>query len=206
MKKLPESLTKLINLQTLSVDLCSKLEELPQDFSKLINLRTLYVRYCGLRCMPLGMEKMACLTRLNEFVLGKRKSSMKGEVRIEDLRIPKNLRGSLIISTGPGYKHSKEHGGGGAYLCNTKYLKYVSIQWPWKAYETERMGNDDDDDVLEDLQPHSNLEELTIFYYPRLTMPQWARADGLATSLPNLVKIFLLNCNGLKELPWLGKL
>ena len=107
----------------------------------------------------------------------------------------------------PNYKHSKDCGGGGGYLCNTKYLKSVSMEWPEKAYEKKRMGNDDDDDdVLEDLQPHSNLKELKIKHYQRLTIPQWAREDGLATSLPNLIKIVLVNCNGLKELPWLGKL
>ncbi|KAJ8433906.1 hypothetical protein Cgig2_001835 [Carnegiea gigantea] len=206
LKKLPKSLTKLINLQTLSVEECSELEELPEDFSKLINLRALYVTYDeddGLQCMPLGMEKMACLTRLNKFVLGQRKSSVKGEVRVEDLRLPRNIRGSLEIYISPKYKHSKEYGGGGGYLCNTKYLKSVSIECRWKAYERARMA---DDDVLEDLQPHSNLKELTIVDYPRLTMPQWAREDGLATSLPNLVKICLENCNRLKELPCLGKL
>ncbi|KAJ8433908.1 LOW QUALITY PROTEIN: hypothetical protein Cgig2_001837 [Carnegiea gigantea] len=208
LKKLPESLTKLINLQALFVRRCYKLEELPEHFSELINLRTLYVPDEGnyrLRCMPLGMEKMACLTRLNQFRLGQRKSSMKGKVRIEDLRVPKNLRGSLEISISPDYKHSKEYGGGGGYLYNTKYLKSVSIQWPRK-YEKERMGNDGDDDVLEYLQPHSNLKELAIKHYPRLTSPQWAREDGLATSLPNLVKICLEVCNGFGELPWLGKL
>ncbi|KAJ8419369.1 hypothetical protein Cgig2_020696 [Carnegiea gigantea] len=209
LNELPESLTKLINLQTLFVRGCYKLEEFPEDFSKLINLRTLYVPYegnYGLRCMPLGMEKMACLTRLNKFVLGHRKSTMKGEVRLEDLRLPRNLRGSLKILIRPYYKHSKEYGGGGGYLCNTKYLKSVSIECPWKAYGRERMGDDEDDNVLEDLQPHSNLKELAIKHYPRLTIPQWAREDGLATSLPNLVKIRLDLCFGLKELPWLGKL
>ncbi|KAJ8433910.1 hypothetical protein Cgig2_001839 [Carnegiea gigantea] len=175
LKKLPKSLTKLINLQTLSVERCSKLEELPEDFSKLINLRTLYVPHDkegGLRYMPLGMEKMASLTRLNEFVLGQRKSSMKGEVRLEDLRVPRNLRDSVEICISPNYKHSKEYGGGGGYLCNTKYLKSISMEWP-EEYEEEMTGNDD---VLEDLQPHSNLKELIITNYPSNT-------DGAATTI-----------------------
>jgi len=97
--------------------------------------------------VPLGMEKMACLTRLNQFILGQRKSSMGQEVRLEDLTLPRNLRSSLKIHVSPNYK---EYGGGGGYLCNTKYLKSVSIKWP-KECEEERLGNDDDDgDVLED--------------------------------------------------------
>ena len=91
LKMLPKSLTKLINLQFLDLNWCYKLKELPKDLNELVNLRTLFV-FCargiretssdedyrgGLRHMPLGMEKMASVTRLNKFVLGQRKSSMK---------------------------------------------------------------------------------------------------------------------------------
>ncbi|KAJ8437640.1 hypothetical protein Cgig2_018430 [Carnegiea gigantea] len=152
LKMLPKSLTKLINLQFLYLNRCYKLEELLEDFSKLVNLRTLFIFHAvgfsedyrgGLRYMPLGMKKMEC-----------------SRVSLEDLRVPRNLRASLeiYIGLGPDYNHSKEYGRAGGYLCNTKYLKSVSIKWPRK-YKEERMGNDDDDDVLEDLHPHSNLKE-----------------------------------------------
>ncbi|KAJ8433907.1 hypothetical protein Cgig2_001836 [Carnegiea gigantea] len=154
----------------------------------------------GLRYMPLGMEKMTCLMEFNKFILGN--SSMKREVRFEGLRVSRNIRGSLEIYISSNYKHYKECGGGG-YLCNTQYLKSIFIDFPYGNLGDERMGKDD---VLDDLQPHNNLKELTIMYYRRLTIPQWAREDGLATSLPNLVKIVIGNCDGLKELPWMGKL
>ena len=81
--------------------------------------------------MPLGMEKMACLTRLNQFILGQRNSSMKQEVRLGGLRVPRNLRGSVRIYIRPDCKPSKEYGGGG-FLCNTKSVSYTHLTLPTK--------------------------------------------------------------------------
>jgi len=128
---------------------------------------------------------------------------MKREVRLEDLRVPRNLRGSLQIRIRRDYKHSQEYGRVG-YLCNTEYLKSITIMWDPSKCGEGRMGNDDDvGGVVEDLRPHCNLKELSIWNYPGLRIP---REDGLAASLANLVKIVLTDCAGLKELPWLGKL
>ncbi|KAJ8437643.1 hypothetical protein Cgig2_018433 [Carnegiea gigantea] len=212
---LPKAIGRLLHLRWLNLSSNQELKMLPKSLTELINLTLFIFHRSGeasfgedyrsvLRYLPLGMEKMACLTRLNQFILGQRNSSMKREVRLEGLRVSRNLRGSIRIYIRPDCKHPKEYGGGG-YLCNTKYFKSIYVKFPYWIHGEERMGNYDDD-VLEDLQPYSNLKELAIKRYPGLTISQWARADRLVTSLLNLVKIVLMNYNRLKELPWLGKL
>lgn len=58
------------------------------------------------------------------------------------------------------------------------------------------------EDVLESLQPHTNLKELNIQYDKGSKLPQWIGNPVFS----NLVKIELLHCLMCKRLPGLGKL
>ncbi|KAL0422473.1 UNVERIFIED_CONTAM: hypothetical protein Slati_3270200 [Sesamum latifolium] len=53
-------------------------------------------------------------------------------------------------------------------------------------------------EVLECLQPHKNLKKLFIVGYPGIKFAQW--------TLPNLIELVLLNCQGCLQLPVLGHL
>ncbi|KAJ8433911.1 hypothetical protein Cgig2_001840 [Carnegiea gigantea] len=166
----------------------------------------------GLRYMPRGMERLTCLSKLNTFIVGHEKQSSSNQdiVGIEDGRAPRNLRGHLEIRIAEGHKQTKENGGKGGYLCNTQHLKSISIVWPWSFVWSREEAYDPEDllqeHLLEDMQPHRNLEKLSIMNYRGMRIPKWARAENLATFLPNLVKIHVENCYQLQEFPWLGKL
>ncbi|KAI3445833.1 hypothetical protein Pfo_002498 [Paulownia fortunei] len=53
-------------------------------------------------------------------------------------------------------------------------------------------------EILEGLQPHKNLKKLFIVGYPGFRFPLW--------TLPNLIKVVLINCEGCVHLPILGHL
>ncbi|XP_059654301.1 putative disease resistance RPP13-like protein 1 [Cornus florida] len=84
-------------------------------------------------------------------------------------------------------------------------LKKVVFEWSDRDSGPQDGG--DDEKVLEDLQPHSNLKELQIFHYKGTRFPSWM-GDGI---LQNLVTISISHCSKCKvlslgELPHLGEL
>ncbi|KAF9617360.1 hypothetical protein IFM89_036281 [Coptis chinensis] len=60
------------------------------------------------------------------------------------------------------------------------------------------------ENVLDGLQPHTNLAELRIEDYEGNRFPLWM--SSINTYLPNLVKLELRRCNQCSELPALGRL
>ncbi|XP_031275675.1 disease resistance protein RGA2-like [Pistacia vera] len=71
MRKLPEELCGLYNLQTLDVNECQHLQELPQGIGKLINLRHLENDpVYDLRYMPIGIQRLTNLRTLRKFFVG----------------------------------------------------------------------------------------------------------------------------------------
>ncbi|XP_021727637.1 disease resistance protein RGA2-like [Chenopodium quinoa] len=72
MLKLPNSITRLVNLQSLYLDDCDHLEKLPRDMSKLVNLR--HLKLVGSkklrRHMPMGLGKLTDLRTLDTFIVG----------------------------------------------------------------------------------------------------------------------------------------
>ena len=91
-KRLPETVCTLYNLQTLLLVGCSSLVELPADMRKLINLRHLDIRYTCIKEMPVQMGRLKSLRTLTAFVLGT--STRSGG--IGELGQLSNLRGELI--------------------------------------------------------------------------------------------------------------
>jgi Leucine-rich repeat (LRR) protein len=95
--KLPKSITKLYNLQTLIIKNC-RIVELPKDFSNLINLRHIgiYLRRSididSITPTPKDMGQLTCLQTLSFFAVDQDEGR-----QIKELGCLNQLRGELDI-------------------------------------------------------------------------------------------------------------
>lgn len=100
--KMPESISALVNLQTLKFSDCPNLHELPKDMRKMVSLRHIEFSSCGSLIeepwrfrwfteMPVQIGKLKCLQTLLLFIVGTRVGHRITELK--DL----NLGGELFI-------------------------------------------------------------------------------------------------------------
>ncbi|XP_048426105.1 putative disease resistance protein At3g14460 [Pyrus x bretschneideri] len=162
-KRLPDTVSGLYNLQTLLLVGCYSLVELPVDMRKLINLRHLDIRYTGIKEMPVQMGRLKSLRTLTGYVLGT--STRSGG--IGELGELPNLGGELSIMNLENVVHVVD--ALRANLKDKKDLNEIELAW----------GREDADDsikerqVLEKLQPSVNLVKLTITCYGGTSFPNW---------------------------------
>ncbi|XP_057498824.1 putative disease resistance protein At3g14460 [Actinidia eriantha] len=189
-KQLPEKVCTLYNLQTLLLVYCSSLTTLPEDIGKLVCLRYLDISGTNLTKMPMQMGRLRVLQYLTDFVVGKCSGS-----GINELKEFHHLCGKLSLSS-----LQNVIGGKNAFEANLKekkHLKQLVLKW----------GNITDDshnerEVLEKLQPHTNLKHLTIENYGGTRFPDWLGDQ----SYSKIESLFLNKCNYCFSLPPLGQL
>jgi Leucine-rich repeat (LRR) protein len=216
LKKLPNSMSRLQNLQTLKLECCDNLEELPRDMKELVNLRHLKINGCQrLTYMPRGLGLLTNLQTLSKFVVHKDPFSPHSS-GLKELKGLNNLRGRLSIEN---LRHGKD--GASANLKEKHHLRGLSLQW-----STEGGVNASDvivdDEMLEVLQPHPNLNELCLEGNWGSRLPSWLlsltnlksldlyRMDAMeyildsgysnefSSFFPSLKEIKLENCPNLK--------
>ncbi|XP_062016583.1 putative disease resistance RPP13-like protein 1 [Rosa rugosa] len=189
-KKLPDKMCTLYNLQTLLLSYCESLVELPTDLGRLINLRHLDIRDTKIEKMPPSMGKMKDLQTLRgKFVLDKYTSD--NFVEIKELQ---QLRGTLCIS---GLRHIVHVTDAlETNMRKKKHLDKLVLEWGGKYGDTD--DTQKERDVLENLQPHTNLQKLTIQSYGGTRLPGWLED---LSSLSNLVRLRLLDCGNCLSLP-----
>ncbi|KAG5234433.1 disease resistance protein [Salix suchowensis] len=185
---LPETMCDLCNLQSLNVFRCSSLKELPLATVKLVNLRHLCINVSGVAFMPKGIERLTCLRTLDCFIVC---GGGENESKAANLRELKNLNhigGSLAIyiRRGGGIEDAAE-----AQLKNKKRLLCLDLYFK---------HNHEDDNLIEVLQPPSDLERLHIRRYGGIVLPNWMMA------LTRLQDLELSDCGNLEVLPPLGRL
>ncbi|GMQ04039.1 hypothetical protein CsSME_00049604 [Camellia sinensis var. sinensis] len=209
--QLPDSICSLLNLQTLILNYCRKLERLPQNMMYLRSLRHLYLLDCPLIEMPRKIGQLTNLKTLNTFVVGKSTDcSLLAELKCL------NLGGELRI------KHlervSNPMDAKEANLVGKQNLSQLQLNWEHGLaeresqghVESEAQGNVESDAqenvkselVLEALQPHPNLKELVVRGYKGTRFPLWMRGSDLQ----NVVNIELYECKNCLQLPPLGQL
>ncbi|KAL5578785.1 hypothetical protein UlMin_011227 [Ulmus minor] len=188
-KELPDSICTFYNLQTLLLSRCKQLAQLPTRLAALVNLCHLDISYTPLKEMPPQMCKMKSLQALSNFVLGENDSW-----RIKELGELPLLEGRLLIS-GLEYivdvKDVLE-----ANLKDKKFLSELILEW------REKRSSQREREVLESLQPHKNLKQLTISGYRGTTFPDWVGHESFC----NMVEVQLYNCRNVCMLPPLGLL
>ncbi|KAB2623613.1 disease resistance RPP13-like protein 1 [Pyrus ussuriensis x Pyrus communis] len=187
-KRLPDTVCTLYNLQTLLLLGCSSLVELPADMRKLIHLRHLEISGTNIKEMPVHMGRLKSLRTLTVFMLGKSVGSS-----IAELRELLHLRGKISI-----LNLQNVVGVIDDLLKDKKDLNEVELAWGHEVsndFVKERR-------VLERLQPSVNLAKLTIKFYGGTSFPNWV-GDS---SFSNLQVMRLRACSNCSSLPPVGQL
>ncbi|KAK2386145.1 putative disease resistance RPP13 protein [Trifolium repens] len=191
-KSLPDSICDLYNLETLILEECSKLTELPLDFHKLVCLRHLYMEGTDIKKMPKKIGRLNNLQTLSHFVVGEKCGS-----DIKELNDFNHLQGKLCIS---GLEHViNPTDAAEANMKAKKNLEELKLSY---RVNFKLNNNGGALNVLEVLQPNSNLKRLTVEDYNGKCFPNWLRGYHL----PNLVSLKLMNCGLCSQLPPLGQL
>ncbi|XP_050231922.1 putative disease resistance RPP13-like protein 1 [Mercurialis annua] len=188
-KILPESMGSLCNLRTLILQGCRNLFQMPTSMGRLIHLCHLDISDTKLQEMPLEMGKLVKLQKLTHFIVGKQRGSS-----IKELGGLQDLHGEIYIRNLQNVANVGE--ASEANLKAKRLLKRLTFKWNG---ETENLEHDRE--LLEQLQPHTNLEDLYIIGYGGIDFPSWI---GACSS--NIVHLELNGCKNCTSLPPLGQL
>ncbi|XP_060967344.1 putative disease resistance RPP13-like protein 1 [Cannabis sativa] len=194
-EEIPNTICELYNLETLLLKECEGVTRLPSHIGNLIKLRHLTVPW-KLEEMPLQLGKLQKLQTLNKFVVGNNKDC--GSIKmLEELQ---ELRGSLSIH-GLRNVSSLEEVSDATPLLKSK--KFLSLYLGWAGNNKAELDLHKERELLNSLQPHPNLRELTIWSYKGNSFPNWM---GDCCCLSNLVSLKMVNCHNCICLPSLGQL
>ncbi|GLT55753.1 hypothetical protein SLA2020_288460 [Shorea laevis] len=194
-RALPKSFSKLYNLQTLKLMYCSRLQKLPDGMENLISLKHFYFDQEEL--MPRNIGHLTSLQTLSLFAVGKEKG-----YQIEELGHLSQLGGALricnlefVISKSEATKANME-----------QKTRLYELQLDWGGNKEE--GYNSYEEVLEGLQPPSNLKKLSINGYMGEQFPSWME-KGVNLScdafvLNNLLELKLYGCGECMDIPSVG--
>ncbi|XVF03957.1 hypothetical protein REPUB_Repub05bG0038500 [Reevesia pubescens] len=187
LRVLPNSITNLHNLQTLKLYFCSSLEKLPIDIGKLINLQYLDIEHCfELKCLPKGLGELTSLQQLSRFILSRDSTA----ATLNELSELNSLGGKLVIENLEKVRNDALESNK-ANLKEKKYLQSLILRW--------NENGDDNERLLDNLEPHPNLISLIVIGY------KGARFSSWLSSISNLVRLKLQN-NHCQYLPPLDHL
>ncbi|KAG1368292.1 disease resistance protein RGA2 [Cocos nucifera] len=189
LRRLPESLCNLYNLLVLNISNCP-IDNFPTCMTNLVKLRQLKVDEETI-CKLADIRKLTSLQELAIFQVGKQNGH-----KIEELKDMIQLHGSLRIKNLESVESKEE--ASQAKLNNKQYLDELALVW--NINRGTSSGNDDE--VLEGLRPHSNLQRLEISGYGGVSFPSWLEPQ----SLKSLEAICLDNIQSWAKLPSLGQL
>ncbi|MED6180933.1 hypothetical protein PIB30_014715 [Stylosanthes scabra] len=186
-KTIPASIYRLHKLEILKLMKCGKLCSLPKHLTRLHNLRHLILGGCdSLSHMCPDIHKLSQLRTLSVYIVESEKGHSLVELR--DL----NLGGQLRIQGLENVVSARE--AQDANLKDKEDVQELRLSWESAFAEEE---------VLEALQPHSNLKRLEIVGYGGINFPTWM---GNSSALNNLVYLLLQRCKNCRQLPSLGRL
>ncbi|XP_050284767.1 putative disease resistance protein RGA4 [Quercus robur] len=191
-KTLPDSITTLLNLQVLKLYDCKGLKELPKKFRELVSLKHLYNHGCdNLSHMPHGLGQMTSLQTLQLFIV----STSFHTSGLGELKELNNLRGTLEISHLDRLKEANSK----SIVVNLRekqHLEKLILKWSHQ----DQVDYNEDEKLLEDLQPHQNLKYLEVQHYKGVKFSSWV------SSFINLVDLRIENCERCLYLPPLSHL
>ncbi|XP_059440896.1 putative disease resistance RPP13-like protein 1 [Corylus avellana] len=191
---LPESTTTLCNLQTMILKGCSYLKKLPPNLGNLINLRHLNIlNATKLEGMPPQIGKLTHLRTLSNLIVGKGSC-----FTLKELGSLLHLRGTLIISQLENVTEPRD--ASDAKLIEKTDLIALCLEWSNRLDES--LDRTSEFEVLNMLQPHKTLKELTIKCYGGMKFPTWLAGH----SFSHMVALTIENCKMCTSLPPVGQL
>ncbi|GLU14907.1 hypothetical protein SLE2022_314480 [Rubroshorea leprosula] len=193
-RALPKSFTKLYSLQTLKLIYCYHLQKLPDGVENLISLRHFY--FDNDKLMPRNIGRLTSLQTLSLFAVGKEEG-----YHIEELGCLSQLRALRICNLE--FVKSKSE----ATKANMEQkTKLYELRLEWGRNKEE--GDNSYEEVLEGLQPPSNLKKLSIGGYMGEKFPSWmekgVNLSGDTFLLNNLLELELHGCGECMDIPSLG--
>ncbi|XP_058209375.1 putative disease resistance protein RGA3 [Rhododendron vialii] len=196
-EKMPNSITKLYNLETLMLPPSSNiLEEIQTEFHKLVSLRHLCVKdaEASTKMIPPMIGRLTSLRTLPFFSVGEDEGH-----RIEELGSLSKLRDRLRVYDLQNVKDKEE----AERAKMSEKSKVTKLEFHWDRNHVTSDINDGD--VLEGLKPHKNLRGLILKNFGGRKLASWMRSRDDQT-LHNLVKIELIDCQSCEDIPILGHL
>ncbi|KAJ8623897.1 hypothetical protein MRB53_032427 [Persea americana] len=158
--KLPETICNLHNLQTLRV-INIFLKKWPKNMKRMISLRHIEFHGRNYLSLPKGIGELTFLRTLPKFIIAKESGA-----RIEELKGLNLLWGNIHIG---GLDNIGSVGcAGEADLKAKKHLNSLKLSWSSDQIVAAE-GNAKE--VIEVLEPHSNLKELSVKNYTGLEFP-----------------------------------
>ncbi|KAI9077501.1 hypothetical protein K1719_040523 [Acacia pycnantha] len=190
-RRLPDEAFTLYNLQTLLLSNCKYLNELPEKIEKLINLRHLDISGTALKEMPTQVTKLQNLQSLSTFMVGKQPDGLG----IKELKMLPHLQGKLSILNLQNVVDSMDTLE--ANLKRRENIEELLLEWDCDAQDSQAVKN-----VLNMLQPSTNLKRLTIKHYGGTRFPIWVGNSPFI----NITFLCLTDCNNCFSLPSFGEL
>nr|ADK47522.1 NBS2-RDG2A [Hordeum vulgare subsp. vulgare] len=190
--RLPDSICMLYNLQTLRLIDCYKLKQLPKDMARLRKLIYLYLSGCeSLKSMSPNFGLLNNLHILTTFVVGS--GDGLGIEQLKDLQNLSNRLELLNLSKIKSGENAKE-----ANLNQKQNLSELFFSWDQEIDNEPREMACNVEEVLQYLEPPSNIEKLEICGYIGLEMSQWMRKPQLFNCLR---EVKISNCPRCKSIP-----
>ncbi|KAJ4788356.1 Disease resistance protein RGA2 [Rhynchospora pubera] len=219
---LPQSIRALTNLSSLKITNCHDLAELPEWIIELTSLRELQIRECfRLKIFPDSVKHIPMLTldkTLEEFesyvpygsYITPMKETELSPPREEQLSFVSDMEDFVSDVEDPDFvswtclenvksTELEEM----TNICNQPKITSVKLHWT-TALDRSGEATIPDDALLEELQPHSNLQHLKLDGYMARELASWFM--NIDSNLPNLVQLNLCNLAKCDHLPPLGQL
>ncbi|KAI7987706.1 putative disease resistance protein RGA3 [Camellia lanceoleosa] len=142
-KALPDSICSLLNLQTLILDNCQKLERLPQNMMYLRSVRHVFLKWCRLIEMPPKIGQLTYLKTLTVFVVGK---STDCNLLAESL----NLGGELCIEHLERVRNPMDEKE--ANLVGKQNLSLMELNWEYSLAESESENDESESQEIDEAE------------------------------------------------------
>ncbi|KAL5560655.1 hypothetical protein UlMin_036866 [Ulmus minor] len=190
-KVIPDTICTLYNLETLLLISCIYLTRLPTHIGRLIKLRLVDFRGSSIQELPQDICNMKDLQSLPRFILGKEHADSS----IKELGAFQQLHGELSIQGLENVVDAKNVSE--AKMGEKKFLTNLRLNWDGDSDDSVKQR-----EILDRLQPHTNLKELIIDGYKGTRLSDWMGDQ----SFSNIVRVILSRCENCRSLSPLEQL